>query len=134
MADSSCTTTDGNVMCGLPDANGVSACGCSQPTTTKTAQTTILETARTDSAETKRDVPSLVAFIVGCVASPCCTPLYVPLVLFVFAGTPVAAWLGANVGWVYGVLTLLSVVSFGLALWWRTQKTNSVKGKIYVEQ
>ncbi len=122
MANSACATTDGNVMCGLPDAHGKSACGCNQPITTKTAQTTIPETARADITETKRDVQSAVAFGFGCVASPCCTPLYIPLLLLVFAGTPFAAWLGANVGWVYGALTLLSVVGFGLAWRWRARK------------
>lgn len=134
MGNSSCTTTDGSVMCGLPDANGVSACGCSQPTAKNFSPITIVETLRADPTESKRDVQSIVAFAIGCVTSPCCTLLYVPLVLLVFAGTPIAVWLGANLGWVYGALTLLSVLSFGLALWWRAKKPIFAERKIHVEQ
>jgi hypothetical protein len=48
---------------------------------------------------------------VGCVTSPCCTPLLVPLVLTLLAGTPLAAFLAQYVGWVYAGLTLVSVAS-----------------------
>ncbi len=57
-------------------------------------------------------------FGVAYVASPCCTPLIVPLVIALLAGTPLAAWLTAHLGWVYGGLTLLSVVSLGLGFHW----------------
>ncbi len=50
------------------------------------------------------------------ITSPCCTPIIVPIALALLAGTPVAVWLSANVGWVYGGLTLLSVVSLVLRL------------------
>lgn len=65
-------------------------------------------------------------FIVACFTSPCCTPLFVPIILALLAGTPVAVWLGQNAGWVYGGLTLISAISFVLALRWlsknRTQR------------
>ena len=48
---------------------------------------------------------------VACVTSPCCTPLFVPLGLALLAGTPAAVWLSANLGWVYGGLTLVSIIS-----------------------
>ena len=57
-------------------------------------------------------IRSGVMFGIACVTSPCCTPLYVPLVLALLAGTPVAIWLSAHVGWVYGGLTLISILSF----------------------
>jgi hypothetical protein len=57
-------------------------------------------------------------FGVACITSPCCTPLIVPIGLGLLAGTPVAAWLGANLGWVYGGLTLISVLSLILGLRW----------------
>jgi membrane protein implicated in regulation of membrane protease activity len=63
-------------------------------------------------------IRSGVMFIIACVASPCCTPLIVPIGLALLAGTPVAVWASANLGWVYGGLTLLSVVSFVLAFRW----------------
>ena len=64
-------------------------------------------------------------FVIACVASPCCTPLIVPLGLALLAGTPVAVWASANLGWVYGGLTLLSVLSFVLAFRWLNQKPDS---------
>ena len=58
-------------------------------------------------------------FVVACFTSPCCAPLYVPLLLALLAGTPVAGWLTAHVGWVYGALTLVSLVSLVVAVrWW----------------
>lgn len=64
-------------------------------------------------------IRSGVLFMVACLTSPCCTPLYVPLLFVLLAGTPAAVWLSANVGWVYGGLTLISIISFVLAFrWW----------------
>ena len=68
-------------------------------------------------------------FVIACIASPCCTPLIVPLGLALLAGTPVAVWASANLGWVYGGLTLLSVVSFVLAFRWLGQKPASKGSK-----
>jgi hypothetical protein len=51
-------------------------------------------------------------FILGCLTSPCCTPLFVPLGLTLLVGTPSAVWLGGHLGWVYGALTLVSIASF----------------------
>ena len=66
-------------------------------------------------------------FGIACIASPCCTPLIVPLGLALLAGTPIAVWASANLGWVYGGLTLLSIVSFVLAFRWLGTKSNSKK-------
>jgi hypothetical protein len=68
-------------------------------------------------------VRSGLMFVVACVTSPCCTPLIVPLGLAVLAGTPLAVWLSAHLGWVYGGLTLLSAASLVLGLRWLGQKT-----------
>lgn len=65
-------------------------------------------------------------FVVGCITSPCCTPLIVPLIVGALAGTPAALWIGANAGWVYGGLTLISVISFVLA-WWQMNRRKSPK-------
>jgi hypothetical protein len=62
---------------------------------------------------------------VACIASPCCTPLIVPVVLSLLAGTPFALLLGQNLGWVYGGLTLISALSFVLALRWMRKPTTS---------
>ncbi len=73
-------------------------------------------------------IRSGVMFGVACIASPCCTPILVPIALALLAGTPVAVWLSANIGWVYGGLTLLSVVSLVLGVRWMGQK-NEAKRK-----
>lgn len=64
-------------------------------------------------------------FVIACIASPCCTPLIVPLGLALLAGTPIAVWASANLGWVYGGLTLLSIVSFVLGFRWINQKAQA---------
>ena len=71
-----------------------------------------------------KKIRSGVMFIIACVASPCCTPLIVPLGLALLAGTPVAVWASANLGWVYGGLTLLSIVSFVLGFRWLNAKAD----------
>ncbi len=55
-------------------------------------------------------------FALACAFSPCCTPIIVPIALALLAGSPLALWMGANLGWVYGLLTAVSVVSLALAL------------------
>lgn len=64
-----------------------------------------------------------VMFGIACITSPCCTPIIVPIAIALLAGTPIALWLSAYIGWVYGGLTLLSVVSLVLSLRWLGQKT-----------
>ena len=65
-----------------------------------------------------------VMFLVACIASPCCTPLIVPLVITLLAGTPVAVWMTYNQGLVYGGLTVLSLVSFVMAFRWLSNGDN----------
>jgi hypothetical protein len=76
-----------------------------------------------------KKIRSALAFGVACIASPCCTPLIVPLGLALLAGTPFAVWASAHIGWVYGGLTLLSVVSLVMGLRWMGQKTASKGSK-----
>lgn len=66
-----------------------------------------------------------VMFGVACITSPCCTPIIVPIAIALLAGTPVAVWLSAYIGWVYGGLTLLSVVSLVLGFRWMRQKAEA---------
>lgn len=70
-------------------------------------------------------IRSGVMFGVACIASPCCTPILMSISLALLAGTPIAVWLSANVGWVYGGLTLLSVISLVLGFRWMGQKTEA---------
>lgn len=59
------------------------------------------------------------AFLAACFLSPCCAPLIVPLAIALLAGTPAAVWLSANLGQVYGGMTVLAIVSLVLAVrWW----------------
>jgi predicted MFS family arabinose efflux permease len=53
--------------------------------------------------------------------------LIVPLLLALLAGTPVAIWLSAHIGWIYGTLTVISVVTLLVGFRWLGQK-HEVKG------
>ncbi len=135
------TTEEGNASCALPVAGQASACGCAPETKQETPALLLPSTheRRSFSGLTRfqrgplrnaiRDHVSLwhkirggLMFGVACIASPCCTPLIVPLVIALLAGTPVAAWLTAHLGWVYGGLTLLSALSLGLGFHWMKNK------------
>lgn len=72
-----------------------------------------------------KKIRSAFAFGVACIASPCCTPIIVPLALALLAGTPIAIWASANLGWVYGGLTLISIVGFVLAYRWMARANAS---------
>lgn len=72
-----------------------------------------------------KKIRSALMFGVACITSPCCTPLIVPLGLALLAGTPVAIWLSANLGWVYGGLTLISIASLVLGFRWMGQKAET---------
>jgi hypothetical protein len=72
-----------------------------------------------------KKIRSGVMFVIACIASPCCTPIIVPIVIALLAGTPLAMWLTANIGWVYGGLTVLSIVSLVVGVRWMGQKTET---------
>jgi hypothetical protein len=76
-----------------------------------------------------KKIRSGVMFVIACVASPCCTPLIVPLGIALLAGTPLAVWASAHLGWVYGGLTILSIVSLVVGLRWMAQKSSSKVSK-----
>lgn len=66
----------------------------------------------------RRRLRGSIAFMLACFASPCCTPLIIPLLIALLAGSPIALWMSQNLGWVYGGLTVISIVSFVLAWRW----------------
>jgi hypothetical protein len=70
-----------------------------------------------------KKIRSGVMFGIACITSPRCTPLIVPLALGLLAGTPLALWLSTYTSWVYGGLTLLSIISFILGFRWLGQKS-----------
>jgi hypothetical protein len=88
------TTEDGSMICNLPQ-NGETAT-CKQK------------------HEEENRLRQAGLFLLGCLTSPCCTPLFVPLVLSLFAGTTFALWLSQNLFWVYGLLSLISLASFAM--------------------
>jgi hypothetical protein len=90
------TTEDGSMICNRPQ-NGETA-SCKQ------------------NYEEENMMRKAGLFLLGCLSSPCCTPLYVPIVLSLFAGTSFALWLSQNLYWVYGILSLISLLSFALIL------------------
>ena len=63
-------------------------------------------------------IRSGLAFALACVLSPCCAPLIVMVIMAGLAGTPLAVWVGAHLGWLYGALTLASVLSLALGVRW----------------
>src|SRR6266545_187011 len=78
----------------------------------------------------KERLRGVALFLVACFTSPCCTPLIVPLILALLAGTPVALWLPQNLGWVYGGLTSISIVSLVLALRWMGKRKEAQPTRI----
>jgi mercuric ion transport protein len=67
-----------------------------------------------------------VMLVISFVSCPCHLPITLPLVLTLLAGTPAAVWIGNHVGWVYGGMAVLFVVSLGLGLRWILQ-TNAAR-------
>lgn len=68
-----------------------------------------------------------VILALACLTSPCCTPLIVPLFLSLLAGTPAVLWLTQHEGWVYGVLTGISLLSAVLGLYWMSARARSAR-------
>lgn len=134
------TTDDGAAICIVPENGTPSSCACSSTSEAKKAETSeTSETAEPHIPPKQTTLPgkirSGVLFGVACLASPCCTPLYVPLLLLLLAGTPAAVWMSANIGWVYGALTLISIVSFVLAVrYWPQAKAKRQIGSKHSKQ
>lgn len=120
MSESCChTTSDGNAVCIVPTSTQATGCGCSsQPNNEVQVASQPALVAR----GLWQKMRSGLMFGVACITSPCCTPLIVPLGLALLAGTPIAAWLTHYVGWIYGGLTLVSVLSLVLGWRWMGQK------------
>jgi len=72
-----------------------------------------------------KKIRAAVLFGIACITSPCCTPLIVPVLLALLAGTPAAVWMTHNLGLIYGLLTLISIISLVLALRWMNKRPRS---------
>jgi hypothetical protein len=111
--------------CSNTEDGNPSTCGCRSTTQAEGGKTSISSKPHQET-NVPGKIRSGILFGVACLSSPCCTPLYVPLILALLAGTPAAIWLSAHVGWVYGGLTLISVISLVLAWrWWPKRTANS---------
>jgi len=119
--------------CGSVTAEGAAVCIPGQCSCSSDAKNNEPITATYSSISRNKDeektmwqkIRSGVLFGIACITSPCCTPLFVPLGLALLAGTPMAVWLAANIGLVYGGLTLISIASFVLAYRWMSQKAEA---------
>jgi hypothetical protein len=125
-SDCCSTAADGSAVCIVPQ-NGVKAdCACN---TVSIQQIDVVQTDELPKQTVHNPVWGNIRggllFAIACITSPCCTPLLVPLVLWLFAGTPVAVWLGHNLGWVYGGLTLVSIASFVMLWRWLNKRNTS---------
>ena len=65
-------------------------------------------------------------FAFSAITCPCHLPLTLPLVLALLAGTPAAVWIAQHVGWVYGGMAFIFLVSLGLGFLW-LNKPDTVK-------
>lgn len=57
-------------------------------------------------------------FVISFITCPCHLPITMPLALVLLAGTPLAAWIAQNRGWVYGILTGIFLLSLALGFVW----------------
>ena len=124
--------------CGSVTEDGAAVCtpgSCSCSTETKTNEPVslsippILENKEQEKPMWKKIRGGLM-FGLACITSPCCTPIIVPIALALLAGTPVAVWASTYIGWVYGGLTLLSVVSLVLGFRWMGQKAEARRSSL----
>ncbi|HLZ56331.1 MAG TPA: hypothetical protein VKR06_05220 [Ktedonosporobacter sp.] len=124
-----CATSDGSPVCLVPQSG--QQCGCAEP---KSSPLLVAPRRLPHDSESPGQhdlwmmVRSSLLFVVGCLTSPCCAPVLVPIGLALLAATPVAVFLTQYLGWVYGVLTVVSVGSFLLTfLSLRRRSTRSLR-------
>jgi hypothetical protein len=103
MSESCCRTTeDGSAVCDISDSGERN---CSYPTSPIIDLSSAGNlTDRPETVSRWRQIRGAVMFGVACIASPCCTPLILPIVIALLAGTPAAGWMTQNLGMVYGGL------------------------------
>ena len=125
-------TEDGNAVC-IPGSSSCSSeRNSSEPIplslstvnqSNKVASVTTVTFPKSQESSMWKKIRSGVMFGVACIASPCCTPIIIPIAIALLAGKPVAVWMSANLGWVYGGLTLLSILSLILGVRWMSQNS-----------
>src|SRR5437660_737067 len=80
-------------------------------------------TTRRPGASVWKSIWGIGSLVVACLASPCCAPLLVPVVLSLLAGTPLAVFLAQSIGWVYAGLIVLSLVSLSMGWRWLSPRS-----------
>jgi hypothetical protein len=63
-------------------------------------------------------IRSSIMFFIALVACPCHLPITMPLILLLLAGTSTSVWLTRHVGWVYGALAGIFLLSLVLGFRW----------------
>lgn len=63
-------------------------------------------------------IRSAVMYVVAFVSCPCHLPITLPLALALLAGTPLAVWIAQHVGWVYGGMAGMFLLSLALGFLW----------------
>lgn len=125
MPESCCSTTeDGNAVCNVSAAGQSCGYSDSAQVNSKFVPLSSINDKPPKKAKERSKLRSIVLFGIACLTNPCCTPLYVPLVLSLLAGTPAALWMSQHLGWIYGGLTLISAVSIVLGLRWMNSGKN----------
>ncbi len=66
----------------------------------------------------RRRITATVFLITGFIACPCHLPLTLPLLLAVFGGTTVGAFLASHTGWVAALSTGYFLMAIALGFWW----------------
>lgn len=112
-----CCATDGAV-CSVPQNGQPAACSCQSDAPRTIDHQPVKHVRLVNSASRWQNMRSGVMFAIACIASPCCTPLIVPAMIVLLGGTPIAVWMGHNLGLIYGVLTVLSIISLALVVRW----------------
>lgn len=117
------STEEGNTVCAVPQNGQTATCRC--------ASTEVEKPNPTASKAMEHPIRTGLLVGVACITSPCCTPLIIPLVIALFAGTPLAWWISQNVGWIYGGLTLISILSFAMVFRRMGKRSPSKPTSIY---
>ncbi len=66
----------------------------------------------------RRTLTATVLLITGFIACPCHLPFTLPLLLVVFGGTTVGAFLATHTGWIAALSTGYFLMAIALGFWW----------------
>lgn len=133
LATAPCCSDDvEGATCGIEEGNHQCACAESKPVPVSPRLLLSDDNDQTATAsnadEHTMNIRSGLLFVVACLTSPCCTPLLVPLVAGLLAGTPLAIWLTPHLAWIYTALTVVFVSSLIFAFFSLRQRPGRLSG------